>query len=128
MIAFKNCLFYLKLKIIINYKYGTIYRQAFQTPEIDYCPMLKGTIENPITSLFMGVVKDSLPEKVLKGCPMEGDYNMMMKIDDNKWIATSIFPTGFYKVEVKYKITNQRKKLFDINIEVEVVSPIKTSF
>lgn len=117
----------MKVKIIVSYKY-TIYRQVFESPEVEFCSILRGIESNPILSLLLNVVHDTLPEKVLKGCPLTGDYDMMIHIDDSKWMASAVLPTGTYKVEARFLYKNQRKKLYDVTVEAEVVSAIKTSF
>lgn len=118
----------IQLKVVVLYKYLTIYRQVISVPELDYCGILKGSVKNPMMDLLMSVVRETLPEKLRQGCPFKGDYNLLLFVDDTKWMATSIFPTGCYKVEVKVTHTDERKLLYSVTVEIEINSPIKHSF
>ena len=50
--------------------------------------------------------------------------NVNITIDDGKW--SSVFPSGFYKWNLKF--TDPKTEILNVEFVVEVKSEIKTSF
>jgi Protein of unknown function (DUF1091) len=115
------------VQVIINYRYGNIYREIGNTKLMDWCPMMKNSNMNPILNMIVDICGNEL-KKVLHQCPYEGVNefkNITMSTDVGR--KFSIFPEGFYKYEMKW--FHKNKQIFsEMNVHVEVNSPLKESF
>lgn len=115
----------INMRLVIQYKYGLIYREVFKVNEFELCGVLKNfNLMPPFMKAVFDVFGDSMA-LLLKGCPyLIGEMNLLLVADVSKF--PSIFPTGMYKTHVF--VGSPTVKLLHFIVEIEMVSSIKTSF
>lgn len=111
-------------RFILSYKYGQIYREVIRVPEFELCGVLRNyNLLPPFIKALLDIFGETMG-KFLKGCPYEGVYDVVMEMDMSKF--PSILPSGMYKSDVSIKTIGS--KIFQMFMEIEIVSNIKTSF
>lgn len=113
-------------KTALLYKYGNIYRQVVRVPDFEFCSAMKNfDLLPPFVKAMFDVFGESF-KLITKGCPFNGDVNLMVALDDWNW--PSIFPSGMYKAEVTVNSVNPKYIIIGGSFEMEVKSSILTSF
>lgn len=75
---FKNFLkFYFKVKFLVSYRYGTIFREAVNIPPIEWCDMMDKPISNPFVKMMVDAVKGTAPH-LFHACP----YNVSLSFNN----------------------------------------------
>lgn len=57
-----------QVKVIIEYKYGTIFRSVIESTQMEWCNEMSGTIINPIARTVFDVLNDTIPV-IFHKCP-----------------------------------------------------------
>lgn len=113
-------------KSALLYKYGNIYRQVVRVPDFEFCSAMKNfEMIPPFAKAIFDVFGESF-KLIMKGCPFNGDVDLMVALDDWKW--PSIFPSGMYKAEVTVNSVSPQYIVIGGSFEMEVKSSILTSF
>ena len=61
-------------QILVYYRYGTIFRQAIDTKQNEWCSFMDGTAINPLIKLVSTFINETFPQLYHK-CPYEGELN-----------------------------------------------------
>lgn len=115
------------VQFVLNYRYGTIFRQVIDTHQYEWCGIMSGGETNPFIEGVISVIKDAAPGLFHK-CPYEGDMDLSnITYDGNAFDHhAKTFPQGTYRIDVfVFKDGKQTVKLF---INFEVKSQLKESF
>lgn len=114
-------------QVIINYRYGTIYRQVLDTHPLEWCGIMDGSATHPLLALLIEQLKGSAP-KLFQKCPYYGDIDVYnVTIDRSKNIQkSSIFPEGTYRGELSF--TKDGLQIFKVILSFELKSNLKESF
>lgn len=86
------------IQIIVDYRYGTVYREVLNTKLVDFCAMMESLDHNLLLKHIFDTVSGSMP-KLFQKCPIErvGEfYNVTMDKEQAKK-GPGFFPEGFYK-------------------------------
>lgn len=84
-------------QIVVDYRYGTIFRQVLDSKVIDFCGIMDGTVFNPLLKHVFETIGESAP-KLFHKCPYDGlneFYNITMNNERARIAAT--FPDGIYR-------------------------------
>lgn len=106
------------------YRYGTIMRQVLQTPNIEWCEVMRASALNPLYAEIMKIVKRT-DSKLVHECPYN-EFIMENKIPDLTSLP-SIFSDGYYKFLVN-ATDSENKMIFSIESIIEWISSEKNSF
>jgi Protein of unknown function (DUF1091) len=113
------------LQVIINYRYGNVYRQVINTNRIDLCALMEGAVDN----IFM---KRAIPlfgeyAYVWHKCPYNGSIEMnnfvAVEADEN---SSNIFPQGYYRYDVL--LFHNDREAVSIKLASEIKNELKESF
>ncbi|KAL7050972.1 hypothetical protein ACKWTF_004280 [Chironomus riparius] len=112
---------------VFYYRYGTIFREAINTPKVDWCDVIGGATTNPMVNLLMNLIKDSAPN-FLRSCPFTGsidikNFTMNFELLDK---STMMLPEGIYKIETVFYWNDTRTINYTIIFETK--SPLKEIF
>lgn len=115
------------VRVIVNYRYGTIFRQVLDTHPIEWCGLMEGTTSHPLINLIVQQIKGSAPDFFRK-CPYFGEMDVKnMTIDRSKNVQkSSIFPEGTYRGELSF--TKDDIQIFKVTLSFELKSALKESF
>ena len=115
------------VRLIISYRYGTIYRDVLDTKNIDWCAVMEGAASNLLFTQFLRTFKNSIP-KLFHKCPYENEADFFnITLDESDTRKLTIFPEGQYK----YSVTISKpadKPLANMCISIYTKSPMKDSF
>ncbi|CAO1419125.1 unnamed protein product [Diamesa serratosioi] len=97
-VVLKRDLMKVYCKYDIEYKYGSFYRNLWQTASLDWCSFMNGDFQNVVHTMLIDVLKQSSPHLFHK-CPYKGAIkvdNMTLDLDKFKFM----FPAGVYRTKV----------------------------
>lgn len=105
------------------YRYGTIYREIFHFPPVEWCSYVEGAMNHPMIKYFFSGAKNVEP--LLRKCPLDGRFvlsNVTFPGKNN----LPIFNTGFYRDVIN--VTVGKIHVFSVIMYHEIKSEIKSSF
>ncbi|KAG5666726.1 hypothetical protein PVAND_014738 [Polypedilum vanderplanki] len=111
-------------QMIVNYRYGTIYRQYIDTKQRELCSFLSGVDGHPLMTTSLASVFDSVFDMIHE-CPYSGDldfrnitYNDMGGHMESE---NMLIPRGTYRFDnIFYK---NGKRVFYHNLTIEFTQP-----
>ena len=115
------------VQFILNYRYGTIFRQVIDTYQCEWCGIMSGGETNPFIEGVINVVKSAAPALFHK-CPYEGEMDLKNITYDGASFDhhTKTFPQGTYRIDII--VFRNEKQTVKLLITFEVKSPLKESF
>ena len=115
------------VQFILNYRYGTIFRQVIDTHQYEWCGIMSGGESNAFIDSIISALKNAAPSLFHK-CPYDGIMDLRnVTYDGNTFDDhTKLFPEGTYRIEV-FVFKNQ-KQTVKLSIIFEVKSQLKDSF
>lgn len=75
----------------MEYKYGTIYRSVVRTPPTDFFSIMAGGDGNPIFTMMIAVIKDSIPN-LFHPCPYKLSHHKYFFFE---YFVINLIFTGF---------------------------------
>ena len=115
------------VQLVLNYRYGTIFRQVLDTHLIEWCGIMDGSATHPWLALVIDQLKGTAPALFHK-CPYFGDLDVNnVTIDRQKNNQkSSMFPEGTYRGELSY--AKDGIQIFKASLSFELKSALKESF
>ena len=115
------------VQLILNYRYGTIFRQVIDTHQHEWCAIMNGGDTNPIIKLTVDQLRKSAGSLFHK-CPYEGDLDLNNVTIDEIYEKNEPFrfPEGTYRLDVI--VCRNTSQAFKIDVTFENKSPLKESF
>lgn len=115
------------VQMILNYRYGNVFRQAIDAKPQEWCSVMDGKSTHPYLKYVINQLKTSTPELFHK-CPYEGELDIQnMKIDNNSCDNyTQMVPTGTYRSDVI--IFRNQTQTMKLMVVLDVKSSLKESF
>jgi len=111
---------------ILNYRYGTIFRQVIDSKQIEWCGFMSGSDVHPYFKLTIDQLRKSAPDLFHK-CPYEGEIDIYnITVNELYKDAAFYFPEGIYRLDML--IFRNESQTFKIIIIYEVKSPLKETF
>jgi len=113
------------VQVILNYRYGLIYREVINSKKQEWCDLMDEKSKNVYIAHGISQIKASAPGLFHK-CPyVMGDVDIQnLTVDDTK--QSDIFPEGFYKTSLKV-FHKGSEPIFALNLTSHIKSPIKES-
>ena len=112
------------VQIIVNYRYGLIYREVINTKKQEWCGIMDGKSTHPMLSQTIAQIKGSAP-KLFHKCPYEGEVELKnVTLDDQK--SFDVFPEGNYRFKLLIS-EKDVKPYFSLILKLQFKSPIKES-
>lgn len=115
------------IRLVIYYKYGTIFRQIMDTKQLEWCSIMDGTESNTLLKFLISQLKGSLDDLFHK-CPYEGEMDLRnVTLDSSLYDKTTqLFPEGIYRGTI-FIIKNDLE-LGKITVGLELKSPLKETY
>ena len=115
------------VQFILNYRYGTIFRQVIDTHQHEWCEIMAGKASNPFIDSILGVLSNGSPNLFHK-CPYEGDLDLKNVTNDGNNFddQSKHFPEGTYRIDVF--VFKNEKQTAKLSIHYENKSALKESF
>ncbi|CAO1330774.1 unnamed protein product [Diamesa tonsa] len=111
------------IKIMLEYKYGTIFREVLSPPAIEWCSYKQGS--NVFYTMVVDLIKDSAPGLIHK-CPYFGQVVVQnMTFNVNKFLT--VFSQGDYRVTIRFS-EGSKTDLFRLIFGINNKSAVKSSF
>lgn len=115
------------VRMIIYYRYGTIFRQVLDINDFDFCNLFDKPNINPLMKLVIDMMRNRVP-KVFHKCPYVGEwdlknYTVVLEFLDH---TSMLFPQGIYKVDTL--IIFNGSIIHKTITTIEAKSPLKESF
>ncbi|KAL7014214.1 hypothetical protein ACKWTF_015806 [Chironomus riparius] len=113
---------------VLNYRYGTIFRQIIDTKKIEVCGILDGIDTNPLVKLVFDMIKSRMPANIFHKCPYTGDWDfnnftLNLGLVDK---ATMLFPEGTYRADISLYFRDVIT--YNLSTTIEMKTPLKESF
>jgi Protein of unknown function (DUF1091) len=109
------------LQVIINYRYGNVYRQVLNTKKMDFCGLMAGAADNLFFNLAVMQIGD-FAKNIFHKCPYAGSVELKdfvpVQLKDN---SSTLFPSGFYRYDVFFFVNDKEA------LTIKVFKQIKTS-
>lgn len=112
------------MQLILNYKYGTIYREVLNVRPFEICQFANFGTSNIVTKFLTNMVEESAPG-ILHPCPYK-KFNVTNVSAKTSTIG-SAFATGDYKVWLLFTDA-KKKQMFSVLIYASINSTDKNSF
>lgn len=114
------------VQMILNYKYGTIFRQVLDTKQLEWCALMDGSESNLFIKLIIDQIRGSIGDLFHK-CPYSGEINLKnVTLDSTNYQKNQLFPEGNYRIDIFiYKNNIEKTKII---IGFELKTPLKESF
>jgi len=115
------------VQLIVNYRYGIIFRQVIDTHQHEWCNIMNGGDAPILISYIVKLLRKSGPS-LFHTCPYEGELDFRnVTIDASQYgNHSSIFPAGTYRLDLF--VTVNKTQTVKIFVTYEVKSPLKESF
>ena len=114
------------VQMILNYKYGTIYRQVLDTKQLEWCGLMDGSESNLFIKLIIDQTNGSAGDLFHK-CPYKDELDVKnLTIDSNIYKNGQMFPDGNYRIDI-FIIKNNLERA-KIVVGFELKTPLKESF
>ncbi|CAO1332475.1 unnamed protein product [Diamesa hyperborea] len=111
------------MKMIVEYKYGTVFREVMNPPAIEWCSFKKST--SVFYSMVFDLIKDSAPG-LLHKCPYFGRVDVHnMTVNVNNFL--SVFSQGDYRATLSLS-EGGKTDLFRLSFGIKIKSTVKSSF
>ncbi|CAO1363775.1 unnamed protein product [Diamesa serratosioi] len=95
------------VKVIIEYKYGNVFREVINPPQADWCNFQKS--KSLFFSMVVDLIKDTAPQLVHK-CPYFGRLDVFnMTLNANKFL--SVFSEGDYRIVESLSSSSTRNNI-----------------
>jgi len=113
--------------MILNYKYGTIFRQIIDTKQVEWCGIMDGSESNPILKFMIDQLRPTAA-RLFHKCPYEGDLEVKnITMDSSIYDKnTQVFPQGNYRADAF--IFKDGSEIMKVSVEFELKSPLKESY
>ena len=112
------------VQMILDYRYGLIYREVINTKKQEWCGIMDGKSTHPMLSQTIAQIKGSAP-KLFHKCPYEGEVELKnVTLDDQK--SFDVFPEGNYRFKLLIS-EKDVKPYFSLILKLQFKSPIKES-
>jgi hypothetical protein len=115
------------VQFILNYRYGTIFRQVIDTHQYEWCGIMSSGESNPFIDGIISVLRNAAPGLFHK-CPYEGDMDLKNVTYDGAAFDhhAKTFPQGTYRIDVF--VFKNEKQTVKVAVNFEVKSALKESF
>ena len=113
---------------VLNYRYGTIFRQIIDTQKIEVCGILDGIDTNPLVKLIFDMIKSSMPANIFHNCPYKDDWdfnNFTLNLDLVDKVKM-LFPEGTYRADIALHFRDVIT--YNFSLVIEIKTPLKESF
>lgn len=117
----------LYVQILLNYRYGTIFRQIIDTHQQEWCEIMSGNESNKFIAYFIELLSKSAPT-LFHECPYDGEINLRnVTINPETYGQKArIFPQGDYRLDLI--VFQNDKQTVKVSIILEIKSRLKESF
>lgn len=114
----------LQFNMVIQYKYGQIFRDAFTFPTVDFCGVIKSTTEhNPLIKIIFSLV-DKFADFANKTCPLSSIRLTNFLFDYDHFPV--IFSQGEYRARTTF-LSAEDDMIYDTVMGLDFKSSEKSS-
>lgn len=115
------------IQLILYYRYGTIFRQAIDTKQVEWCELMNGKEVHQYIKIIIDQLRQSAASLFHK-CPYDGvmDFNNITINEIYRNQTSFMFPEGVYRLDII--IFKNQTQTFKIILTFDIKSPLKESF
>lgn len=114
------------MRAIVNYKYGTIYRDVIRKPEFDWCQVMEQEASNLMLAKFVEIMRESF-RPIIHKCPYKVKQIILTNLTTVLGNVITFLATGDYKLEIFLHDKNG-KWMGDITNMATITTVYKESF
>lgn len=113
----------MKLKFILSFKYGQIFRDAINVHELDFCDCIKNSKFHPLARMYFDIAA-KFSNFADGSCPHDEIEIKNLTIDIGKIVPIAVFPTGRYRANFTF-YTDEDEMIYQVSVTVDIVSSDK---
>ena len=117
------------IQLILNYKYGTIFRQIIDSHQQEWCGIMSGADKHEWIAYIIEILSKSAPG-LFHNCPYEGELDLRnVTINPESYGQKArIFPQGTYRLDVIVYRNQTQNEAVKVSVNLEIKSMLKESF